>query len=383
MGKNIAIMLSCLAGGGAERVAAELSRFFAREGHNIFVFTEKKYDGYSAGYRFAGKVIVMTPRKVGYGKWGQAGNLYYLAKEVKRQKKKYHIDVAISFMELYNMANILSKGKERVIVRVCTTLSARTDMDDIYQNKLLIRFLYNRSDQIVVLSKYGKRDMINHYGIRNCGIRIIPNAVVPRDFDDTISWKYGDQVILNVGRIHPIKQQAILVDVMAELVAVIPEMKLLLVGYDRDEYAKKLKDRVKRLGLEKNVIFVGHVDNVEYYMYHSRVFVMTSRAEGFPNAVVEAMNQGLPIISVDFAGAAREILGVSSRLGYGKYGMVVPHIDESEKDAAYNRNIKKLTKMILKVMTNDALAEKYAAASKIRAKYYSQSKVEDLWREII
>lgn len=383
MRKNIAIMLSCLAGGGAERVAADLSRFYAREGHNVFVFTEKKYNGYCVGYQFAGKIVVLSPRKVGYGKVGQLGNLYYLAKELRRQKKKYHIDVAISFMELYNMANILSKRKEKVIVRVCTTLSARKDMDDIYQNKALISFLYNRSDQVIVLSKYGKKDMIKNYGIRKSEIRIIPNGVVPRDFSDSIPWQYGDKVILNVGRIHPIKQQAILPDVMEELVADLPEIKLILVGYDRDEYAQEIRERVKRMGLEKNIVFTGHVNNVEYYMRHSRAFVMTSRAEGFPNVVVEAMNQGLPIISVDFAGAVREILGVSSQLGYGKYGIVVSQIDENVKDVEYGRKIKELAKVILEVMTNDVLAEKYVAASKIRAKYYSQDKVENMWRNII
>ena len=252
MGKNIAILLSCLTGGGAERVAAELSQFLVREGHHVYIFTEKKYSGYSAGYQFAGKIVVLKPGKVGYGKLGQLGNLYYLAKELRKQKKKFHIDIAVSFMELYNLANILSKRKEKIIVRVCTILSARKDLEDIYQNKFLIRVLYNKANRVVTLSEYGKRDLINNYGIKDFKVNVIPNAVIPREFDDTIPWMYGDQVILNVNRVHPIKQQGILVDVIEEILPVLPEVKLLLVGHDGEDYAKELKKRVKRRGLEKN-----------------------------------------------------------------------------------------------------------------------------------
>lgn len=383
MGKNVAILLSCLTGGGAERVAAELSQFLAREGHRVYIFAEKKYNGYSAGYRFAGKVIVMKPRKAGYGKLGQLGNLYYLAKELRRQKKKFHIEIAVSFMEMYNLANILSKGREKIIVRVCTILSARKDLQDIYQNRFLIRALYNKADSVVTLSEYGKRDLIRNYGIKGHKVNVIPNAVIPRDFDHTISWEYGDQVILNVNRIHPIKQQGILVDVMAELVPALPEVKLLLVGHDGEDYAKELKNRIKSMGLEKNIVFTGQVNNVEYYMHHSRVFVMSSLVEGFSNVIIESMNQGLPIISVDFEGPAREILGVSSRLGYGKYGIVVPRLDENRKDDAYSRGVHQLRKAVQAVLTNQELAARYSRASEARAKYYSKNKVEALWREVI
>lgn len=377
--KNIAIMLPSLSGGGAERVASELSLFLVREGYHVYVFTEKK----KTDYRFDGEVVVLNPLKSNFKKIADVYDLYYLTKEIKRYKTKYHIDVAISFMEKYNIANILSKGREKVIVRVCTILSMRNDMKGVLYNRFLLRVLYNRADNVVVPSRYGKRDLVKNYGIKDTKLKIIPNAVIERSFDNSIPWKYGDKVILSVNRIHPIKQQEILIDVVTELVQIVPKMKLLLVGDDNNCYAKKLKWIVKKRGLESTVIFTGQVNDVEYYMHHSQVFVISSVTEGFPNVIVEAMNQGLPIISTNFPGAATEILGATGESAYGKYGIVVPWIDESKKDAVYQKGIRQLRSALLEVLTNPKLAEQYSIASKVRSRFYSRDKIEALWRRII
>lgn len=377
--KNIALMLPNLAGGGAERVAAELSCFFMGEGHRVYIFTQNR----QTTYRFVGKIVKLNPLKKSVAVCKELYDLYYLSEEIKRQKRKYHIDVAISFMEKYNMANILSQGREKVIVRVCTILSSRNDMKGVYYNRFLLKALYNRADYVVVLSQYGKKDMIKNYHVKSNKLKVIPNAVIPRDCCDNIPWQYGNKVILSVNRIHPIKQQEIMIDAITEIIHIIPEVKLLLVGNDTDNYAKKLKYIVKRQGLEKNIVFTGHVNNVEYYMRHSQVLLLTSVAEGFSNVIIEGMNQGLPVITTDFAGPCREILGVSSSLGCGKYGIIVPEINENKKDAEYYKGIRQLSSVLTEVLTNPELAARYSEASKVRAEYYAKDKIEDLWRRII
>ena len=147
--KNIALLLPVLSGGGAERVASELSRFLGREGHNVFVFTEKRY----TDYEYAGRIVLLKPGKIQSQIGKDAGDLYCLAREIKRKKKEFGIEVAISFMEQYNLANILSKRNEKVIIRICTTLSARKDLTGFYHNRIVLNMLYNRADEIVVLSK--------------------------------------------------------------------------------------------------------------------------------------------------------------------------------------------------------------------------------------
>lgn len=376
---RIAIMIPSLSGGGAERVASEISCFLYDAGYEVYIFTEEK----NTQYFFKGKIVLLKPTKRIAPFNQDISDLLSLTKEIKHKKRKYNIDTAISFMEQYNLANILSKGREKVLVRVCTILSERDDLKGIYYNKTLLRVLYNLADNVIVLSQYGKSDMIKNYGIKNRKLKIIPNAVVARKIEKNVPWIYGEKVVLSVNRIHPIKQQRALIDAMEEVIAGIPDAKLLLVGNNSGRYAKSLMDLVKRKGLSDNIIFTGHVKNVEYYMQNSQAIALTSLVEGFPNVLVEAMNQGMPIISTNFAGPCREILGVDERLGYGKYGIVVPQINECKRDMEYNARVKKLSEVLITVLTDSQIREQYKNASYKRAKYYSKDKIEALWKEIV
>lgn len=377
--KNIALLLPVLSGGGAERTASELSRFLEREGHNVFVFTEKRY----TDYEYAGRIVILRPEKMQSGLGKDIVDLYYLACEIKRKKKEFGIEVSISFMEKYNLANILSKRKEKVIIRICTILSARKDLKGFYHNRFILNKLYNRADEVIVLSRYGKRDMIQNYGIKRSKLNLIPNAVINRDFDKNIPWGYGEKVILNVNKINPIKQQGILIDAFEKIAKRIPEARLVLVGDDRTRYAAGLKKKVIKLGLSGRVSFVGRVQNVEYYMNNSQLFVITSKVEGFSNVIIEAMNQGMPIVSSDFPGAPRDILGVSAQLGYGRYGVVVPLIDEDEGAAEYENKVRDLSDTMAELLTNRELSQYYSRQAKKRAEYYNKEKIETLWKRII
>lgn len=377
--KKIALMLPNLEGGGAERTASELSRFFYDEGYDVYIFTERK----RTHYDFKGKIILLKVRQSVYPLNRDISVMFSLAKEMKRKKKQYEIDVAISFMELYNLSNILSRGKEKVVLRVCTILSARKDFDTLYYNKHIIKYLYNRASEIVVLSKYGKDDMIKNYGIKKEIIRVIPNAVIPRKHENSTPWTYGVSTILSVNRIHPIKQQGIVIDAMRELVKKISDVKLILVGDNRNQYAKELMQKVKINGLENNIVFTGQVDCVEYYMQNSRIFVITSLVEGFSNVILEAMNQGLPIVAMEYIGPSREILGIGKELGYGRYGIMIPRINESVQDVEYWSGVKRLSEVLFEILSNQKVYKKYQDASYKRAQYYAKEKIEAMWKKIL
>ena len=81
---NIAILLPNTLGGGAERVASELSRFFEEEGHNVYIFTESA----GKGYIFGGRIVLLRPSVANTLLPKEIGELYELSKEIKKQKKK-------------------------------------------------------------------------------------------------------------------------------------------------------------------------------------------------------------------------------------------------------------------------------------------------------
>ena len=126
---------------------------------------------------------------------------------MRKWKQKYCIDVAISFMEEFNYLNILSKGKEKVITRICTILSQRDELKGILYHRNMVRFFYNFSDKVIVMSDYAKEDMHVNYGISYKKLKKIPNPAIRYDKEPTeAGWEYGDQSIICVGRLEHVKQ---------------------------------------------------------------------------------------------------------------------------------------------------------------------------------
>ena len=101
-------------------------------------------------------------------------------------------------------------------------------------------------------------------------------------------------VLGHVGRFSEEKNHEYLVDVFDKIYKQILNSKLLLVG--DGELQVKIQDKVKELGLEASVIFVGNVDNVQDYYQAMDVFVFPSRCEGLPFVTVEAQTAGLPCV---------------------------------------------------------------------------------------
>ena len=117
------------------------------------------------------------------------------------------------------------------------------------------------------------------------------------------------KIILNVGSIHPRKRVDLLLNAWRSVADEYPNAILLLVGPRHDltdpalaPYAKKLKGLVSSSGHADRVLFLGSVDRVQDYYKAADLFVFSSAKEGMPNAVLEAMATGLPVITTPFIG---------------------------------------------------------------------------------
>ncbi len=108
----------------------------------------------------------------------------------------------------------------------------------------------------------------------------------------------GDKfVVTNVSRFHIQKNHDLLIDVFFKIHEKNPDTALLLVG--DGERREEIKQRVKRLGLEKSVIFAGVRQDVNKILSAADVFVMTSFNEGLPVSLVEAQASGIHIVVTD------------------------------------------------------------------------------------
>ncbi|MFC1608582.1 glycosyltransferase family 4 protein [Patescibacteria group bacterium] len=181
---------------------------------------------------------------------------------------------------------------------------------DLLFLSLLIPRSIKRADKIVAVSEFTKDEIVKYYKVDSRKIEIVYNAVNNSDEEygkqkeREIRSKYAlpEKYILYIGTLQPRKNVARLIEAYAKIKNQIPEVKLVIAGNrEAHNFDQKINDVIYEGGLESDVIFTGFVDEEDkllvYEMAH--VFAYLSFYEGFGIPLLEAMTQGVPILSSD------------------------------------------------------------------------------------
>lgn len=391
---NIAILIPELGGGGAERVAQIVGDYYVKKGNKVYYFLADT--DVEQVYPVDGTIVQTSIKSCMEGKTNDIQRIikiFYSSMKMRRLKKQYKIDVAISFMEEFNYINVLSKGKEKVVTRVCAMLSAYEKMnpENLLFKKYVIHFFYSKADRVIVLSKVSSKEMQVFYKIPGRKIVCIPNMAVPQMpiKQEAESWEYGKKAVICIGRLMSVKQHERIIRAFSYVCSREPDAKLIILG--RGPQLKYLKRICKVLQIEDKVIFEGFTDNVPYYLQHSRVFVMGSRTEAFPNSMMEAMYYGVPVVTTDSFGACGEIIGKPEKIKnkntviFCKYGILTPDMPDQKlkvNSQLFQEEVL-LGKAIQKVLTEDEIYERYRTRSLERAEMFAMDKVIKKWNSIV
>ncbi|MFW5891497.1 MAG: glycosyltransferase, partial [bacterium] len=328
-----------LAGGGAERVASNLSIHLDEEKYNKYVVV---YYDEEVEYNYNGELLNLNTGKTN-NFFVKLFNFFKKIYKLKKIKQKYNIDVTISLLPNPNLVNILSRHNDKVIVSVRNFISK--SLTGIYGNiyKVLIKIIYNKADLIVPVSKAIKKDLIKNYNLNRDKIKVIYN---PYDIDeiekkaimqteDEYKEVFKNPVIITMGRLTEQKGHWYLIRALKKIKESIKDIQLVILG--EGPLRSKLETLVCNLNLEQSVHFLGFQNNPFKYINKSSVFVLPSLFEGFPNALSEAMACSVPVISTDCDSGPREILMDNTdykqnKKEYGEYGILVPVFDGQKYD---------------------------------------------------
>ena len=118
--------------------------------------------------------------------------------------------------------------------------------------------------------------------------------------------------LIYVGRFDPVKNLDRLVRVVWKMKKEGRKVSSLFLGDGKER--DKLKQMVVRLNLTNNIEFRGPVDNVEWYLNRAKIFVLTSKTEASPLAILEAMAVGVPVVVPNYSGA--EELVANKKTGF-------------------------------------------------------------------
>jgi len=392
--KKVAIMIPHLRDGGAERVVSILTNYLFIK-YNIYLIL---FDGKNRDYECKGKIIDLeVPASKSHFK-----RLIRLIKrilKVKKLKELYQFDVIISFLNTPNIINLLTRQKEKRIISVrdFTSIYLKGFYGRIF--KMLIKLLYNRADKIIAVSKAIKIDLVENFNIKESKIEVIYNpyniesiqASANEDMEEVYKDVFNGPVVINVGRLTRAKGQWHLIRAFKLINEKIPDMRLIIMGKEEDleEYLKNL---VRDLNLDKAIHLMPFQKNPFKYVARSKIYAFPSLFEGFPNALVEAMACGIPVIACDCKSGPREILAPDTdnkshtkTVEYAKYGILVPICDGNyyKVDDPLTCEETLLAHSIIELYQSPELSKQYAESGQRRAEELEIRKIISQYESII
>lgn len=308
--KKIAFYIGSLAKGGAERVIVNLAEYFYSKGYQVYVVTKmKEKDEYPLNNNIKRIIADITIEEEHesriYNLWARINKLRNIWKDIKP-------DIIISFIRKNNLMAIASSRFLKTSVVVSVRSNPERELSGTFM-KLLSFFAFRFADGIVLQTLHAKKFFPKYLQKKAV---ILPNSLSPA-FLSSSGCEIRKKEIVSVGRIDDNKNQKMLIDAFSEVAIQYPEWKVLFFGSGEAE--KKLRTLVSNKKLEESVLFCGEVSDIQKRIESSSIFVLSSRQEGMPNALIEAMALGLAVISTDCPCG-----GPAELIDEGKNGILIP-----------------------------------------------------------
>ncbi len=362
---KLALVISSLGGGGAERVMTALANAWAAEGNEVTLITlaSRRHDRYPLD---AAVQRVALDLAGGSEHWLAAvGNNVARVRALRRALRRCRPDAVISFITRTNVLVLAAAAGLRVpvIVSERTFLPGARWVHGLW--RVLHGPLYRRAAAVVVQTRRSACEM---EAVLHRPVAVIPNplAVIPADASGGAATRSGEgrRTLLAVGRLSPEKGFGLLIDAFAQLAGRHPGWDLRIVGEGmlRDDLTRRIAAR----GLAGRIALPGFDSRVHETMRRSDLFVLSSSFEGFPNALLEAMAEGMACVSFDCDAGPRELIE------HGENGWLVP---------AGNRQA--LVAALDALMRDAALRARLGARAREVRKLYSLPSVLGQWNALL
>ena len=314
---DVALFLPSLHGGGSERVMVRLAQGFTNEGLRVDLVLANAEGPYLKELPQAVRVINLKSRRVLYSLPG-------LVRYLRRERPKAMLSTMAHTNIIALWGKKIAHVPTRLVIREATNITLTSKNSRLKKERLLpllIKFMYSQADSIVANSQGVAKELIKITSIPSNKITVIYNPVISPDLfakaDEPLShpWFNDNLVILSAGRLSPEKDFSTLIEAFA-IIYKEHQLRLMILGEGRER--AKLEALVQQLGLGDYVALPGFVDNPYKYMKRASVFVLSSRWEGLPNVLIEALALGTPVVATDCPSGPREILEE------GRWGRLVP-----------------------------------------------------------
>lgn len=316
---KLAIFLPSLSGGGAERSMLNLAHGVAGRGYPVDLVLAQAKGPYLSGVHKSVRIVDLKASRV-------MASLPALTRYLRNEQPEALVS-ALNYANVVALwARRLAGVPKRVLVNEQNTVS-RSAYSSAKRRQRMVPYLMRRfypwADYIIGNSQGVADDLSQVLGLPRQRIKILYNPVVTPEVREKARahlehpWFEPGQppVVLAVGRLTKQKDFPTLIRAFAQIRSNrLARLLILGEGVDRP----MLEALVTELGLQDSVSMPGFVDNPYAYMSRSALYVLSSRWEGLPTVLIEALYCGVPIVATDCPSGPQEILAG------GQYGVIVP-----------------------------------------------------------
>ncbi len=313
---KILVSIYSLHRGGAERVVSRLSQEWAKDHEVVIALSDP-----DIVYPYGGRIVDMKCKaQHSLIKKGVMvlKRIFTLVSVIRKEKP----DAIFTFMEGANIPAIVASRilgvSDRLIISVRNNLDALHPLYGPY-----MRRLYNIPRYVVAVSEGVRTNLIQVLNLDSERVIVIPNPlpmqeIVEKKKDMCVLAEVSRHTIVATGRLVPQKGFDTLIRAYAHARkdTRMDDTNLVIMGEGAER--QSLEVLIQELGVDEHITLPGAVENPFACFAHVGVFVLSSRMEGMPNVLLEAMASGVPVVSTDCP------YGPADIISHEENGLLVP-----------------------------------------------------------
>lgn len=313
--KNLCILIPSMKTGGAERAASRLS-FVLSDKYNVSIVV---FDGSGYSYKTNGEPYSLNLPSISDNILKKLYQSLLRIIKFNKFKKENKIDITYSFGSTANIVNVLSFYKDKKII------SFRGNRGIVENDTIINRLIYSPliklqsylSDSIIVLTKdmenkfnklYNSKRKYNVQTIHNgYDTELIKKESLRESNEIEVIFNDESKYLITAGSYRNEKGYWHLIKSFY-ILQKSNDVKLIILGTGSDIEKSKITRLIEEYGISNKVYLLGYTSNIYQYFNKSDLYVLSSISEGFPNALVEALACGIPVVANDCKTGPEEIL---------------------------------------------------------------------------
>lgn len=344
--------------GGAARVACTMCNEFHNMGYEILIVTDNQNNEVKYPVNEEIPLLFADFRSRGRNVLSRVSSLLRAARQIRNHIKTNKPEVVIAIQANAYIRTWLANVGLHYPVIVADHTSFARKMDFI--NTLTRHYLYKYADGISILTHRDERLLGDKY----------PQKMV---IHNPLTWSLlenktiRNKTILAAGRFDIWKTKGfdIILTIWGQLASRFPDWTLQIAGTGSDNAIVTVKEMIRENKIEGRVDLLGQVSDMKTLYSHSGIFALSSRIEGMPMVLLEAMSQGCPCVAFDVGGASSEMMEDGG-------GVVV-------KDGDIDGFLNALSVLMMDEDKRNSLSEK----AKISASKFSVEVFMNKWKMLI